>query len=342
MAEVGLVTFARVALRVGQTALPAYRSKFSKHRFTQPQLLAMLCLMRDEDWTFREAEVRLAEPCELRAALGLDYVPDYTTLYRFLRRLDETALGQILSAVVQRLIPQPSPQATVAVDATGLAPGAISTFFVTRAKDRGEGFTWRHWLKWTRAVDVDRRLIVAQTARRGPTNDCAILRPLVDAAHQRVPIALVLADAEFDSERNHQHIRQTLQAQSVMPAKRGGAKWQIHGVRAQMRQEFPVALYRQRALIESLISAVKRKLSARAPGRSLQTPCRQALLLGIASNIYRLLFSAWLEIRRMSTEPSYLFSPTVRGSCVRCLLGSKHHSHPPVSEFSPIINQRCN
>jgi hypothetical protein len=82
MAEVGLVTFARVALRVGQTVLPAYRSKFSKHRFTQPQLLAMLCPMRYEDWTFREAEVRLAEHCELRAALGLDYVPDYTTLYR--------------------------------------------------------------------------------------------------------------------------------------------------------------------------------------------------------------------------------------------------------------------
>ena len=80
MAEVGLVTFARVALRIGQAALPAYRSKFSKHRFQQPQLLAMLCLMRYEDWTFREAEVRLAAHRELRTALGLDHVPDYTTL----------------------------------------------------------------------------------------------------------------------------------------------------------------------------------------------------------------------------------------------------------------------
>jgi Transposase domain (DUF772) len=89
MAEVGLVTFARIALRVGQAALPAYRSKFSKHRFQQPQLLAILCLMRYEDWTFREAEVRLSEHTELRAALGLQHVPDSTTVYRFLRRLDE-------------------------------------------------------------------------------------------------------------------------------------------------------------------------------------------------------------------------------------------------------------
>ena len=306
MAEVGLVKFATVALRVSQAVLPAYRSKFSKHRFRLPQLLAVLCLMRYEDWTFREAEVRLAEHQELRVALGLHSVPDYTTLYRFLLRLNEAVLEQTMGAVVRWLASQPSPQATVAVDATGLAPGAISTFFVKRAKDRGEGFTWRHWLKWTMAVDVDRQLIVAQTARRGPTNDCATLRPLVDAAHQRVPLALVLADAEFDSERNHQHIRQTLQAQSVIPAKRGRAEWQIHGVRAHMRQDFPVALYRQRALIESLISAVKRKLSARAPGRSLETQCLQALLLGIAYNIYRLWLFAWLGVPRMSTEPDDL------------------------------------
>jgi hypothetical protein len=306
MAEIGLVKFAAMALQVGQAALPAYRSKFSKRRFQQPQLLAILCLMRYEDWTFREAEVRLAEHTELRMALGLRHVPDYTTVYRFLRRLDEAALEQTLNAVVQRLARPPGDRATVAVDATGLTPGAISTFFVKRAKDRGEGFTWRHWLKWTMAVDVDRRFIVAQTARRGPTNDCATLRPLVDAAHQRVPIGLVLADAEFDSERNHQHIRQTLQAHSVIPAKRGGADWRIQGVRAQMRQEFPEHLYRRRALIESIISAVKRKLSARAPGRSLQTQCLQALLLGIAYNIYRLWLFALLGIRRMSTEPNSL------------------------------------
>jgi len=307
MAEVGLVACARVALRVGQVALPAYRSQFSQRRFQQPPRLAILCLMRDEDWTFREAEVRLAEHTALRAALGLQHVPDDPTVYRLLRRLDEAALEQVLSAVVRRLALQPGRRVTVAVDATGLAPGAISTFFVKRAKDRGEGFTWRHWLTWTMAVDVDSRIILAQTARRGPTNDCATLRPLVDTAHQRLPIGLVLADAEFDSERHHQHIRQVLKAHRVIPAKRGGAAWRVQGVRAQMRQEFPAHLYRRRSLIESLISAVKRKLSPRAPGRSLLTPCLQALLLGIAYHIYRLWRFVLPHILRMSTEPCDLW-----------------------------------
>src|SRR4029077_6357952 len=87
MAEVGLLPFARVALQVATQVLPPYRTRFSKHQFTQPQLLAVLCLMRFEDWTFREAEVRLREHQELRAVLHLPAVPDYTTLYRFLRRL---------------------------------------------------------------------------------------------------------------------------------------------------------------------------------------------------------------------------------------------------------------
>jgi hypothetical protein len=48
--------------------------------------------MRYEDWTFREAEVRLAEHSELRAALGLPWVPDCTTVYRFHQRLDEAVV----------------------------------------------------------------------------------------------------------------------------------------------------------------------------------------------------------------------------------------------------------
>jgi Transposase DDE domain len=223
-------------------------------------------------------------------------VPDYTTLYRFLRWLDEAVLEQSLRAVVQRLLPRPRPLTTVAVDATRLTPGAVSTFCVKRVKDREPGLTWHHWLQWTMAVDLDHHVSLARTARRGPTNDGAILRPLVSAAHDRVPIGLVLADAEFNSERNHQHIRHVVQAYSVIPAKRGATQWKIQGTRAQKPQAFPAHLSRRRSLIESVISAVKRQRSARSPGRSLVMQCLQALLLDTADDIYRLWCFAWLGI----------------------------------------------
>lgn len=293
MAEVGLVVFARTAYQVAQVVMPAYRSRYSKHIFTQPQLVAVLCLMRYEDWTFREAEVRLAEHQELRKALELEQVPDYTTLYRFLRRLDETLLDQALVESVKRYA-EPEEhrsedrKAIVAVDATGLAPGAISTFFVNRRKDRGQGLPWRYWLKWVVVVDLSRQMLVAQLAKRGPYNDCAQLRPLVDTACEAIAVQTVLADAEFDSERNHRHIRQVHGCNSVIPAKRGKASWKRKGIRAEMQAQFPKELYGRRALIETVFSVVKRKLSARAPGRSLETQRLQALLLGLAYNIYRL------------------------------------------------------
>jgi hypothetical protein len=60
---------------------------------------------------------------------------------------------------------------------------------------------WRHWLKWLVVVDLQPQLVLAQKAHAGPTNDGANLRPLVDTAHSVSSIGLVLADAEFDSER---------------------------------------------------------------------------------------------------------------------------------------------
>jgi len=151
-------------------------------------------------------------------------------------------------------------------------------------------------------ADVDQQFLLSQTARRGPWNDCANWPVVVEAASRETPIGLVLADAEFDSERNHTYIRQKLGAQSVIPAKRGKKTWHVRGVRAEMRRAFPQHLYRRRSLIESLFSSVKRKLSARAPGRSLRTQVRQALLLGLSFNLYRLKHRYFSL--RMSTEPN--------------------------------------
>ena len=245
--------------------------------------------MRYADWTFREAEVRLSEHSELRGALKLRTVPDYTTLYRFLLRLSEDDLGRAMREVVLRIPRRRRRRVTVAIDATGLAQGAISTFFVRRMYHHTQQpLPWRHWLKWLAVVDVDRQVILAQGARQAPWNDCASLPALVSQAHQHTPVGRVLADAEFDSERNHIFVRQQLHGESIIPAKRGKKTWKIHGVRAEMRAHFPRKKYCRRSLIESVFSAVKRKLSCRAPGRSLLTQQRQALLLGLTFNLYRL------------------------------------------------------
>lgn len=288
MPEVGLVPFAQVALDVAARVLPPYRTRFSKRQFTQPQLLAVLLLMRYEDWTFRETEVRLREHSDLRRVLRLSSVPDYTTLYRFLKRLPPAHLDRALGVAARRAgARRRRRRVRAGVDATGLSHGALSSFFIRRQQQHPRGMTrFRHWLKWLVVADVDQQLILAQRSRHGPWCDCRSLPALVDAAHRVAPLGLVLADAEFDTEANHQHIRRRLGARSVIPAKRGRSS--RVGLRGQMRRAFPQHLYRHRAKSETVFSVVKRKLSARAPGRSLPMQAQQAALLGVAYNIYRL------------------------------------------------------
>ena len=142
----------------------------------------------------------------------------------------------------------------------------------------------------------------------GPARPCrglaGVCRPLLDRAYLPFLQAdtqvdhpqaarpggrrpLDVADAEFESERHHHHICEQLGADSIIPAKRGRPTWRLHGIRAQMRARCPAARYRQRALVESVFSAAKRKLSSRAPGRLPVTQHLQTLLLGLAYDIYR-------------------------------------------------------
>jgi hypothetical protein len=67
---------------------------------------ALLCLMRNEDWTSREADMHVAEQVELRAALGPAHMADYLTVYHFPGRLDEVAEQALTTAI--RPLPSPS------------------------------------------------------------------------------------------------------------------------------------------------------------------------------------------------------------------------------------------
>jgi hypothetical protein len=71
-----------------------------------------------------------------------------------------------------------------------------------------------------------------------------------------------------------------------------------------MRAAFPRRQYARRSLVETVFSTAKRKLSARAPGRSPLTQQGQALLLGLAYNLHRYRHSR--RRVRTSTELPFL------------------------------------
>ena len=69
-----------------------------------------------------------------------------------------------------------------------------------------------------------------------------------------------------------------------------------------MRRAFPRRQYSRRALVETVFSTVKHKLSSCAPGHSLPMQQRQALLLGLTYNLTG--SSQHRRPPRMSKEPN--------------------------------------
>ena len=68
------------ALEAGKEALGQYSCPKSPHKFTQPQLFAMLVLKQFFKLDYRGAVTWLSRWKELRDAIGLQRVPHYSTL----------------------------------------------------------------------------------------------------------------------------------------------------------------------------------------------------------------------------------------------------------------------
>src|SRR5207248_6291497 len=97
---------AREALRLAREALPAFSSKYSRKDFTQHQLFAALALKTFLKTDYRGVAQFLADFAEIRADLGLNGVPHYSTLCYAERRLLKKGRSSSSSAAPPR--PQPT------------------------------------------------------------------------------------------------------------------------------------------------------------------------------------------------------------------------------------------
>lgn len=92
-------------MHIAQDALPAYASTFSKKSYTQHQLFAILVLRQFFKTDYRGIVQLLHDLTDLREALGLMYVPHYSTLcYAEKRLLKKISLTDFyLSSLTKRM-----------------------------------------------------------------------------------------------------------------------------------------------------------------------------------------------------------------------------------------------
>lgn len=177
------------------------------------------------------------------------------------------------------------PKEEASVDSTGLEAGRRSAHYAHRTGQKR--YRLRCWPKLTLACHNKTHLLLHVVASEGPSQDAPLFAPVLGGAVRRACLDRVLADAGYDSERNHRIAREELGIRSsvIKLNKRGGRRWAKTKYRRQAYRRFHHRKYRQRAQVECVISRFKRRLMPELRGRTERTQVMEINLKVLTHNL---------------------------------------------------------
>jgi hypothetical protein len=146
----------------------------------------------------------------------------------------------------------------------------------------------RGWPKISLCCEPDTHMILGAHVTQGPSSDYGEFAPLLVETTRNIKPNCVLADAGYDSERNHEFARHTMGIRStVIPARRhkSGILIPKTRYRRQMRLRFSKRIYRARVQVESVFSRIKRVLGARIRARRWPSQERECYLKILTFNL---------------------------------------------------------
>ena len=274
--ESPLLIVATLALRLGQCHLSRYGSIKSRKDFTQPQLMACLILRSYLKATYRDFCDQLSASSQLREALGLRKVPDYSTLCKFAAkpRIQEVLEGMLVTLAQEMQAFHGSDRPEAGMDATGLETTGASVHYRTRTGSKRKAY-----LKLSAVVMFGSLIPAAIALDQGPSNDKRSARDLLPKARDAIKPDVLYADAGYDAEWIHRFCHEEWGVESVIkPAchreSPGGS------YRSRMTDAALKTLgYARRWLVESYISGLKRTTGWFLTGRTtdsqkVETACK--------------------------------------------------------------------
>ena len=286
----------QVAYEAARRALPAHGHKFSPKKFTQPQLMACLVLKEFLRLDYRGFAEHLADHPDLARLIGLKAVPHFTTFQKAAARLLVAAPARAtFDAVLRRALKEKVRKRRVplaAVDGTGLESRHVSRYYVKRRSKTGGGAqetTHSRYPKVVLVTDCHSHLVLAAAPGRGPASDLVLFEAALRQAAGRARIGTLLADADFDGEWVHEHVREVYGIRTLIPPTRGrpsdkppAGRWR-RWMKAQLGRF--KAKYGQRWQTETVNSMIKRRLGSALRARTYWSQCREIILRVITHNV---------------------------------------------------------
>jgi hypothetical protein len=305
-----------VAYHLARRLLPEHSCKFSRHDFTLAQLFACLVVREFFSLSYRRTEALLADSPQWLADIGLTKAPDHNTLWR---AFDALMTGRRCNCMIDLLAALFAKEKLLTLGRKPLAMD--STCFERRHRSAHYDRRCRHMAikssrktpkrpgKWGRSVnaarsDVLRRmpklavavdagchLILSAKVRLGNGSDAPDFDDLLHHAWRRAKVAVVVADAGYDSEANHRIARQGMGVRSIIPAGIGRptgklptGRWRRHMAR-RFKRKADQKNYAQRSQSETVHSMIKRNLGSALRSRTPERQKKEMMLRVLVHNI---------------------------------------------------------
>ena len=304
----------RAAHRLAQACLPTYSNEFSRHDFTLPQLFACLVLREHQKKSYRGVQALIEDSADWRADIGLSRTPNHNTLWRAFNQLIKPGvINSMLDLTAhwaeQRQLIRGRVK-PVTLDSSMFESRHVSRHFEKRqrqferdkrrktgkyaekaAGDRRRSRVVRSLPKLSLAVASNCHLILSVRATTGGGADQPFFKPLLTDAQRRATVKIILGDAGYDGEANHQFARDVLGIRSIIPPNTGRPSSKPPTARHRRNMYFRFKrkadkkAYAQRSQSETVYSMMKRNLDSALRATTPRRRSRELLLRVITHNI---------------------------------------------------------
>lgn len=265
----------------GVARIKNVNSTFSKKMYGNIVLTFLIVYKEKLNVSYRRF-VQICDENNVQRMLCLKRIPHFTTLQKFVQRLNKKVFEKLVRACVKLLNLE---NVTACIDGTGFSNTNPSHYYVNRI----DGVRVKNYTKTVFLSDNTTKLILNIRTQSDNAHETLNFIPLVSDVKNC--LETVLADKSFDSMLNRKYCwNNNITVQ--IPLREFKQTWKNYGLKPHYTGDrkkanflFNPQQYKFRSLIESVNSAIKRTLGSWVCNRKPENQQKQTTIKAIAYNI---------------------------------------------------------
>jgi len=294
------IKFIDLSLKIVQSCrLNLYSCKYSKRVYTQHQLLALVLLKEYISTDYRDFVELIYLLNNIKEKLGLDKIPHFTTLQKFVTRIPSFLFNIVLSKTLKLFYSRGETVSIIAIDSTGFTSSYASHYYSRRT-----GKLRRSFLKTSISVDTSKKVILGWKISQKTDHDVKHAKTLIKQSNKSKKSECYVMDKGYDSEKIHALIREEIKAESIIPLRVRKRKKIKGKYRKQLYLTFDKIKYNKRNIVETTFSVIKRKFGELIRARKFYNQIKEIKIKLLVYNINKKVVKIICIKLTISTEPN--------------------------------------